>query len=62
MKSPYKINLILLIIFLLSFALVLTLGTNRAVFININSFAARINPFILSNDENTGCENVWFSF
>jgi membrane-associated phospholipid phosphatase len=49
MKSPYKINLILLIIFLLSFALVLTLGANRAVFIDINSFATSINPFIWEN-------------
>jgi membrane-associated phospholipid phosphatase len=49
MKSPYKINLILLTIFLLCFALVVIVGNNRTLFIAINSFAANSNPFIWAN-------------
>lgn len=49
MKSPYKINLILLIIFLLCFAFVLILGNNRVLFIDINSCAKNSNPFIWAN-------------
>jgi membrane-associated phospholipid phosphatase len=49
MKSAYKINLILLILFLLCFTLLLLCGNNRALFININSYTAHSNPFIWAN-------------
>ena len=49
MKSPFKINLLLLIIFLFCFAMVLILGDNRVLFIDLNSFAKNSNPFIWEN-------------
>ena len=49
MKSPYKINLILVLAFLVCFAFVLLTGLNKALFLCINSLGAYINPFIWAN-------------
>jgi membrane-associated phospholipid phosphatase len=49
MKSAYKINLILIIVFLLCFAFVLLTGLNKALFLGINSLGAYIYPFIWAN-------------
>ena len=49
MKSAYKINQILLIIFLLCFVFLLLFGNNKALFIDINSFTAKFSPFIWAN-------------
>ena len=49
MKSAYKINVILLILFILCLAFVLLSGNNKALFIDINSFTAHYDPFIWVN-------------
>ncbi|MGD0755093.1 MAG: phosphatase PAP2 family protein, partial [Bacteroidales bacterium] len=49
MKSAYKINLLLVIVFLLCFAFVLLTGMNKALFLGINSLGSNINPFIWAN-------------
>ena len=49
MAAPYKINLILFVIFMVCFATVLTTGINKDLFISINSFAAHTYPFIWAN-------------
>lgn len=49
MNSPYRINLIVFIVFLLGLMIVLLSGINKSLFITINSFAATTNPFIWAN-------------
>jgi membrane-associated phospholipid phosphatase len=49
MKSPYKINLALFIIFLLGFLIVFYAGVNKFLFITINTYCALLNPFIWAN-------------
>jgi membrane-associated phospholipid phosphatase len=49
MKSVYKINLTLIVIFLLCLALVLVTGINKVLFMNINSLASYFYPFIWAN-------------
>jgi membrane-associated phospholipid phosphatase len=49
MKSSYKINIILSVIFLVTLILVLTNGTNAASFIKMNTAAAFIHPWIWAN-------------
>jgi membrane-associated phospholipid phosphatase len=49
MKSAYKLNLTLFIIFLLCLALVVVTGINKALFLDINSLAAYLYPFIWAN-------------
>ena len=49
MKSAYKINLLLVIVFLLCFEFVLLTGMNKALFLGINSLGSNINPFIWAN-------------
>jgi membrane-associated phospholipid phosphatase len=49
MKTSYKINLSLFVIFLLGLAFVLLTGVNRTLFVDINSSASHLNPFIWAN-------------
>jgi membrane-associated phospholipid phosphatase len=49
MKSPYKINLALVIILLICLAFVLLKGINIALFVDINSFASHYSSFIWAN-------------
>lgn len=49
MNTPYKINLTLIIIFLMGFAFVILSGTNKSLFLNINSSGTTISPFLWSN-------------
>ena len=49
MKTASKITIVLAIIFLICFVLVLLTGTNKVLFLSINSFTAKQNPFIWAN-------------
>ena len=49
MKSPYKINIFLSVIFLLCLVFVLLTGTNQTLFIHINTLAVYSNSFIWAN-------------
>lgn len=46
MKTGYKFNLTLFIVFLVCFSLVVVTGINKALFIDINSLGAYLYPFI----------------
>ena len=49
MRSPYRINLLLIIFFSLGLAIVLLTGTNEVLFVMINSLAVKVYPFIWAN-------------
>ena len=49
MDSPYKLNLSLCVLFLVSFGFVIFKGINEPLFIDINSMAKQLNPFIWVN-------------
>jgi membrane-associated phospholipid phosphatase len=49
MKTSCRINISLFIIFLLGLAFVLLTGVNRTLFVDINSSASHLNPFIWAN-------------
>jgi membrane-associated phospholipid phosphatase len=49
MESPYKINLLLCLCFLVSFGIVILTGINEQLFIDINSLAKQVNPFVWVN-------------
>jgi len=49
MRTPYKINLVIFIIFSIGMTIVLLTGINKALFLYINSSASHIYPFIWAN-------------
>jgi membrane-associated phospholipid phosphatase len=49
MRSPYKINLALSVLFLICLAIVFLTGTNKPLFIIINSATSRMYPSIWAN-------------
>lgn len=49
MRSPYKINLVLFIFFLIGMSIVFLSGQNKALFLYINSTASRIYPIFWAN-------------
>ena len=49
MRSPYKMNLALSVIFIICLAIVLLAGINKALFLSINSSSLHIYPFFWAN-------------
>ena len=49
MESPYKINFSLCVLFLVSFGCVILTGINKPLFIDVNSLAKHVNPFVWAN-------------